>query len=307
MPDPWLVAIYGPTGSGKTDLAEALADQTGAQLLNADAFQVYRGLDIGTNKSPRRADYQLLDLVEPTEDFGVGKWVVLAAQALQALRNQNRNAILVGGTGYYLRALLEGYDDLRPAPDPALRAQLATLTDDHAVARLESQAPDVALRTDLKNPIRVRRALERLASGPPIQFSVPAQRTLKIALAPPQADLDAQIARRTPKLIASGWIPEVAALLARGIPTTAPGFRAHGYRTIARLVADEITLAEAEAAITLETRQYSKRQATWMRAEPRLFLGSALPPSPASIAEALDACLLWTHNPTHLDRLRGVK
>ncbi|MBZ0212587.1 MAG: (d)CMP kinase, partial [Nitrospirae bacterium] len=122
---PLLIAVMGPTGSGKSDLAEALADRLGARLINSDAFQVYRGMDIGTGKSPRKAEYDLMDILDPSEPYGVGRFVEDASRAATVAFDFGRAAILVGGTGLYARALTEGYADLAPAPDPDLRARLA--------------------------------------------------------------------------------------------------------------------------------------------------------------------------------------
>src|SRR5205085_344215 len=114
----------GPTASGKSSLAEALAEQLDAQLINADAFQVYRGMDIGTGKSSCKERYLLLDLVSPSQQFGLGEWLRLAVVELERLFAEGRSAIVVGGTGLYIRALMEEYAEISSAPDPQLRSEL---------------------------------------------------------------------------------------------------------------------------------------------------------------------------------------
>src|SRR5688572_23240532 len=121
---PFLLAVMGPTASGKTDLAEHLADETGAQLINADAFQVYKGFDIGTAKSVNANRYELIDIREPDESFGVGEFVQLANAELERLFAGGTSAIVVGGTGLYVRALFEEYEAMSGPPDPQLRADL---------------------------------------------------------------------------------------------------------------------------------------------------------------------------------------
>src|SRR5689334_19868989 len=114
----------GPTGAGKSAVAERLAEEFDARLVSADAFQVYRGLDIGTNKPEYGSKCALIDVVDPTEEFGLGQWVGLAQQELERCWELARNAIVVGGTGLYVRALFEEFADLRPPPDPDLRRLL---------------------------------------------------------------------------------------------------------------------------------------------------------------------------------------
>src|SRR5689334_3511641 len=114
----------GPTGSGKTEVAEAIAERLGAQLINADAFQVYRGMDIGTAKPTEKHRYRLLDLKQPNAGFGVGEFVQLASEELRELHHEGRDAVVVGGTGLYIRALFEGYAEMVSPPDPNLRSEL---------------------------------------------------------------------------------------------------------------------------------------------------------------------------------------
>ncbi len=271
MTPPALIAVLGPTGSGKSDFAEALADRTGALLLNADAFQVYRGLDIGTNKPQDRARYELLDLVDPHEPFGVVPWVQAALPLLAQAYAEGRSVILVGGTGFYVRALMDEFADLRAAPDPELRAHFMAREEAEGlpalVAELQSLAPETAAETDLKNPVRVRRALERLQAAPADPIQLPPFARHKLALLPEPEWLNERLVARTSQLLAQGWLEEVKALLASGVTSEDPGMRAIGYRDVVEYLQGRLTREQLEEQIITATRQYAKRQRTWLRTE----------------------------------------
>ena len=290
---PWVLGIYGPTASGKSALAERLADRTGAQLINADAFQVYQRLDIGTAKSPRKDEYLLIDLKEPHESFRVGEWVQLATTALRRLYDEGRNSIVVGGTGFYLRALFEGYSEMLSAPDPTLRAELVRREAEEGleslVEELRKSAPQVAAKVDLRNPVRVRRALERLASpAAPLQAELPPVKTKKIAIDPAKDVLDAGIRARISDMVRMGWLEEVRSLKAAGIMRDAPGMRALGYDTLYDHLEGLLTLEQALLNIEVSTRRYAKRQKTWLRSEPNLHRLADANDLLGAEAEALD-------------------
>jgi tRNA dimethylallyltransferase len=290
MTDPLLVAVMGPTASGKTDLAERIADALDAQLINADAFQVYRGLDVGTAKSAARDRYLLMDVREPAEGFGVGEFVLLAAEALQRLYRERRHAVLVGGTGLYVRALFEEYAQMAPPPDPALRERLMereVAEGLESLAReLREKDPDVASKTDLRNPARVRRALERIGAGDDrMQVSIPPFQKLKFGLTPTMETLVPRIAERARDMVQNGWVQETRRLLDEGHSPDEPGFRAHGYRAMARVVRGEMELEEALEKTIAEIRRYAKRQLTWLRSEPYLI---RLDPDVDPFAQAMD-------------------
>jgi tRNA dimethylallyltransferase len=270
-----LLAIMGPTASGKTGLAEALGRELNAQLINADAFQVYRGLDIGTAKPANRELYRLLDIKDPNEAFGLGEWTALAQRELVDLFSQRRNAIVVGGTGLYIRALFEEYEGLSDAPDPNLRAALSAIPIEDLRERLKSRHPEIAARTDLANPVRVRRALEKLETpaGEPIRL--PAFQKMKLALNPSTLLLDSRAQRRVAEMVHNGWVQEIEELRQRGFRREDPGFRAIGYRTLWDHLERKISLEEAIATTIVETRRYAKRQRTWLRTEPNLVELSA--------------------------------
>ena len=272
---PVLVAVMGPTASGKTALAEALADRLDAGLVNADAFQAYRGMDVGTAKPDDRARYRLLDVKSPDEAYGVGEFCVRAAAELGSLHRAGRSAVVVGGTGQYVRALFEAYRDLMPDPDPALRARLAARLASEGLAALARELtasdPARAARTDLRNPVRVTRALERLGDERvPIRFDVPYPITLKIATNAEAPTLGEAIAHRVRRMMHNGWVEEVRRLREAGYGPDDPGFRAIGYRAVASLLDGDLATEEAERTVVQETTAYAKRQRTWLRSEPGL-------------------------------------
>lgn len=262
----------GPTASGKTQIAERLADALGARLVNADAFQVYRGLDIGTAKPAARDRYALIDIKDPEESFGVGEFV---ERALEAIHSAPGPVVVVGGTGLYIRALTEGYADMRRMPDPALRTALEEEERTHGlpalVDKLRRLDPQRASQVDTLNPVRVRRALERaLAPGDPIKPLPLPGPVVKIGLYVEPELLGERIDRRVHEMLDAGWLEEVVGLAARGVPETAPAMRAIGYRAMLSLASNSLDRVETIEQVRLETRRYAKRQRTWLRSEPRL-------------------------------------
>lgn len=274
----------GQTASGKTDLAEQIADHLNARLINADSFQVYRGMDIGTAKSERKADYDLLDIKNPDEPCGVGEWVQLAAPLLANLHRSGTDAVVVGGSGLNVRALFERYDTMTSPPDPLLRealnARFAANGLESLVNELSERDPKAAATTDLKNPVRVIRALERaIAPTKSITFELPTFRQVKFAIATPVETINQRISDRVGEMLKNGWLQEVESLKQAGYGPNAPGFRAHGYRELWSVLSGEMTLEAAVESIVLQVRRYAKRQKTWLKTEPGLTMldaGSAL-------------------------------
>lgn len=265
----------GPTGSGKSYLAERVAEAWDAQLVNADAFQVYRGIDIGTNKPAERNKYELLDLKHPSEWFGVGEWVSLALEVLQRCWGTGRSVVVVGGTGLYIRALFEEYQDLFPAPDPDVRAHVTGLEAEGGLERLAheliTRSSDLAGRIDLANPARVRRALERLlGGGQPLEVKLPPFRKLKWAMTPALSQLEPLWPCRIADMLQMGWAAEVESLLSSGVHPSDPGMRAIGYQYIVELLCGRLTEDEVKRSVLRSTRSYAKRQLTWLRSEPVL-------------------------------------
>ncbi len=272
---PALVAVMGPTASGKTALAEALADRWDAVLVNADAFQCYRRLDIGTAKPVDRERYELLDIKDPWEPLTAGEWVRRAHAVLAEAFGLNRSAVVVGGTGLYIRALFEEYADMAEPPPQAVREKVRrTIREkglEAACQWMRELDPDAAERVDPRNPARVGRAIERalhpaVTELPPL----PPFRKAKVALVPPPAETAARAARRLEAMLAQGWLEEVRSLRDGGVPPDAPGLRAIGYRDLWQVLDGHCAILEAKERILRATVQYAKRQRTWLRSEPNL-------------------------------------
>ena len=283
MSVPNLVVVMGPTASGKSEVAEAIANFHNAPIINGDAFQIYRGMDIGTAKPKDKSNYHLLDIRNPNEDFGVGEYVILASELLHEFYNQNRSVVICGGTGLYIRALTEEYRDLFPSPSAELRLKVAEMNLDEAVDSLTKLDPNGSSNMDLKNEIRVKRALEKkMENRIPIQFSVPPFMIKKIAIIPPSQLSQVKIKQRTQEMFQNGWVAEVKDLLNKGYGLGNPGFRALGYEAIAEYLQEKGNEMDLVERIENDTVRYAKRQRTWLRAEPNLVVFDG-------VSEALEA------------------
>lgn len=275
-----LVAIVGPTASGKSGIALTLALNLGGEILNADSRQVYRGMQIGT-ASPAAADqrrirHHLYDFVEPTESYSLALYKSNALAALDSIWARGSFAWLVGGTGQYLWALLEDWSVPEVPPDVELRRRLAAEADasgpESLHARLAAVDPVAAGRIDARNIRRVIRALEvHEHTGVPItdwqKRGAPAFEYLLFGIDVPLADLDARIDRRVDEMFESGFVGEVRALLDSGVPPTAPAMSSIGYQQIVRHLAGDLTLDEAAAETKRATRRLARRQYQWFRRE----------------------------------------
>jgi tRNA dimethylallyltransferase len=277
-----IAAIVGPTGSGKTELALALAARFPLEILVADSRQVFRGMDIGTAKPDARAraavPHHLIDLVAPDEPFSVAAWASEARRLIPEVSARGRLPLIVGGSGLYLAALLDGYT-FGPAPRPdhrtRLNQELATAGIGVLADRLRAIDPASAARVDLRNPRRVARALERsVAAGgratPPPAAKPWSGRVLLIGISRPTEVLNRRIDQRAQWLFANGLVEEVRDLLAAGHNPRQPPLTGHGYGEAARYLAGEWPLEEAVAVTARRTRQYAKRQRTWFRRDARI-------------------------------------
>ena len=265
----------GPTASGKADVAEGVANELDAVLLNADAFQIYRWMDIGTAKPTERSRYRLLDIRDPNEPFGLGEWIRLAIQELEEAWKASRSVIVVGGTGLYIRALFEGYEALHGPPSEELRSGLQQRLHSEGlqplVQELVRRSPGAISSVDLKNPVRVTRALERLETPTAsIPVELPPFVRRKFAISRDPEELKRRIERRTTVMLEAGWLDEVQHLLNSGFGPQDPAFRAHGYRGIAAHLGGEMEYDLLLERTVVEVRQYGKRQRTWLRREPSL-------------------------------------
>jgi tRNA dimethylallyltransferase len=278
-----LAAIVGPTASGKTELALPLAERMGAEIVVADSRQVYRGMDLGTAKpTPTergRVPHHLLDLVTPDRPFSVADWVRAARATIGAIAARRRLPLVVGGTGLYLTALVDGYDfDARSGPAPELRARLtAELAADGLPAlarRLAERAPAVAAAIDLSNPRRVLRALERIEqdgpSSPPPALSPWPAPVAMLGVSRPRDVLHRRIDERARALFAGGLLDEVRRLHDAGYGPELEPMSGHGYREAHRVLVGEWSIEEAIAVTARRTRQYAKRQLTWFRQDRRI-------------------------------------
>ena len=275
------VALVGVTASGKSGLALDLArrDRT-IELVSVDSMQVYRGMDIGTAK-PTRAEraavpHHLVDVADPWEDFTVARFVAEARAAVEAIEARSRRALLVGGTGLYLRAVV---DDLAvPGRYPAVRVELDADPDTAGLhRRLAALDPVAAGRMEPTNRRRVVRALEvTLGSGRPFSSFgpgldvYPATRFRLVGVRLPHEVVAARIEQRYRRQMAAGFLDEVRRLLAdaRGLSRTAR--QALGYRELIAHLAGEATLDEALDLAVRRTRRFARRQASWFRRDPRI-------------------------------------
>lgn len=273
---PILITLLGPTASGKTDLAESLAVWLDAQLINADTFQAYRGMDVGTAKPTNKTDYLLLDLFDPNEQAGVGEWVRRCHAELEILYKEGRSAVVVGGSGLNIRALTQEYAEIHGPADAELRRELNLQPLEYLVEELKRLDPEAHRKVDLMNKVRVTRAIERAKMPTKVDvLRLPEFDVHKFAILDKIADLEKKIVDRCTQMVENGWISEVRGLLDAGYKTDDPGFKAHGYRAMAAHINGDLTLEEALCVAVKDTRAYAKRQATWNRKEPNVnFISS---------------------------------
>ena len=297
-----LIAIVGPTASGKSALAVALARKLNGDILACDSTQVYRGFDIGTSKPTQEerggVPHHLLDLVEPSFPFTAGEYRVRAVAVLEDLRQRARLPILTVGTGLYLRALLEGLADA-PARSEELRARLEAGANAHSLQYLHRVLrrldPDAAVRIGSRDRPKMIRAIEVcLLTGRPISEVHRAGRAplegyhpIKIGLQPARAALYERIEKRTRTMLERGWLEEVAGLARKGVPLNSKPFDFIGYSELRAHLEGTVTLAAATKAIAQSTRRYAKRQQTWFRKEPLVHWLTGFGDDPAIIAAAM--------------------
>jgi tRNA dimethylallyltransferase len=279
--NPAIILIAGPTASGKSALALELAEAHDATIINADSMQVYRDLRIITARpAPEeegRAPHRLYGHVDAAENYSTGRWCAEAAAALAAAKQESGPAIFVGGTGLYFNALTRGLAAVPPIPAEIrneVRARLASEGVASLHTELRARDPAGAARLMPGDRARVTRALEVvLATGRPLldwhednkPASVDLARAAKVFLMPDREELFRRIDARFDAMISAGAIEEIRALAARKLDPNLPAMKAHGVPWLIRHLNGEITLAEAAEHAKLETRQYTKRQATWFR------------------------------------------
>ena len=278
-----LLAIVGPTAVGKTTLAIALARALGGEIVSADSRQVYRAMDIGTAK-PTAAEraavpHHLIDGVDPDQEFSLARYQDLATAAIREIAARGRLPLLVGGTGQYLAAVLEGWQIPRVAPRPELRAALERMAEQHGAtalhARLEQADPAAAASILPANIRRVIRALEVYElTGRPISEQQTKQpppyraRTLWLGL--PPAELYARIDARVDAMLAAGLLDEVRRLLERGYGWGLPAMSGLGYREFQAYFGGQATLEQAVTRLKFDTHAFARSQPNWFRRLPGL-------------------------------------
>ena len=281
-----LPVVLGPTGSGKSDLSLFIARALGAEIVNCDSLQVYRGFDIGTAKLPsaerQGVPHHLIDIVDPTDLFTAGDYARVAEAAIREISARGRIVVLVGGTGFYLRGLLEGLSP-GPARDDILRARLLKKEQTRPgivhriLARLD---PASAARIHPNDKNKTLRALEvRLLEGAPVSSMFERGRAslsgflpVKIGLDPPRDLLYTRLNERARRMFELGrsegsLVEEVRRLLSAGVPPQVKPFESLGYKQVLQMLQGRISEEQALESTQLETRRYAKRQLTWFRKE----------------------------------------
>jgi tRNA dimethylallyltransferase len=277
-----LVAVVGPTASGKSALGAWLAERFGGEVVACDSTQLYRGFDIGTAKpgeSERRGiPHHLIDVLDPGDEATAGGYREMALAVLADLRRRKRVPVFTVGTGLYLRALLEGFADV-PQRSEELRERLRASAEEHAAGHLHQ----ILKRLDLEAAKKIApadqqkliRAIEVcLLTRKPIsevhrsgRMPLKGWRIVKVGLMPPREQLNERIHARTDAMLKQGWMEEVQALLETGLAENAKPFHFIGYGELRSVLRGELSLEVARAAIQQATRRYAKRQLTWFRKE----------------------------------------
>jgi tRNA dimethylallyltransferase len=275
-----LIIILGPTGVGKSAAGIYLAQKFDGEIISCDSMQVYKGFDIGTDKPTpamrRKIPHHLLDIIDSSAQFTAADFVKEALAAVRKVEGRTRLPFIVGGTGLYLKALLDG---LFPGPgkDAALRARLEREAQEAGWGslrkKLEGVDPAYARLTGERDKVRIIRALEvYYLTGKPISLhflntkpSVSDFHLLKIGLQLEREELYKRIEERVERMFKNGIVEEVQVLLAKGVGESAPPFRALGYKHVLRFLKKQVSLEEAVAMTKRDTRHYAKRQMTWFK------------------------------------------
>ena len=273
-----LVVLLGPTAVGKTELSLQLAERLGMEIISADSRLLYRGMDIGTAKpSPQelaRVAHHLVDVTDPDETWSLARYQQAAHAAIVSINLSGKMPLLVGGTGQYLRATLQGWTPPALKPNPGLRTALEAWAAADGPEALHAQLaildPPAAAAIDYRNLRRTVRALEVLLStGAAFSEQRSTQESpyavLQIGLKRPRPELYARIDARIGAMLAAGWLDEIRALLAAGYDPELPSLSAIGYRQLIQHLRGELSLDEAVTLIKRNTRAFVRRQANWFK------------------------------------------
>ena len=294
-----IITVVGATATGKSDLALDLADRLGAEIINTDSMQFYRGMDIGTAKLPlderRGIPHHLIDILDVIEEANVQDFQARARAAIADIRERGLRPILVGGSGLYVRAAVDHMEF--PGTDPQVRARLeAEVASDRWALhqKLRELDPTAAEKITVNDQRRIARALEVIElTGRPFSAQLPdyqeIEPTIHLGLSMDRAILHERIATRVHLMWEHGWVDEVIRLLDAGLAEGKTASRAIGYAQIQRHLAGELTAAEAKEETTIRTRQFARRQDTWFRRDPRIHWidGSSADPE-QNLAAALE-------------------
>jgi tRNA dimethylallyltransferase len=302
-----LIVIVGPTGAGKSALALELAGACHGEIVNCDSLQLYRGFDIGTAKTPasqrRGIPHHLFDVLDPDQGYSAGEYARLARKAVAAISARGHLPFVVGGTGFYLRALLDGLPAL-PSRSETVRARLTARERrrpgslHRLLSRLEPQA---AARIHPRDVQKLIRALEirLLTRGrlPPPESAEPLRgyRVLKLGLDPDRAQLFARLDERVRTMFDLGLVEEVRALLARGATGREKPFESLGYKQALQYLRGHLTREQAIVSTQTETRQYAKRQWTWFRRDRQVHWLAGFGDCAEVIESALGHARTWLH------------
>ena len=278
-----VIVICGATATGKSDIAIEIAQELGAEIINADSMQLYRGMDIGTAKltveERKRIPHHLLDVLDVSEDSTVARYQEQARASITEIHGRGKDAVIVGGTGLYIKAIL---DDLNfPDTDPEVRAKLeAELAEFGAAAlftRLEELDPAAALAIDRANTRRVIRALEVIEiTGMPFTANLPREdssrypNALQFGLVMDREHLRERIDQRVDRMWDAGFVDEVDRLISQGIGNGSTAQRALGYAQIIAMRSGTMTEEEAKEDTKRASRQYARRQETWFSRDARI-------------------------------------
>ncbi len=278
-----LLAVMGPTGTGKTALAVALAERIGGEIVSCDSAAVFRGLDIGTAKptpdEQAQARHHLIDVIEPDQQWSAAEFAAAADVAIADIRARGRTPILCGGTGLWMRALCRGIF-AAPEIDPRVREEIRRALVERGAPAMHAELavidPVAAARIVPNDPQRIGRALEVYRqTGTPISalqdahgFKEERYRLIGVLIAWPRAVLAERLAQRARRMYERGIVAETRACLDRGIPADAPGLSIIGYRDVVRHLSGAISRVEAIEATVTATRQFAKRQRNWFKGEP---------------------------------------
>jgi tRNA dimethylallyltransferase len=269
--------IVGPTGIGKSQLAFQLALELGAEILVADSKQVYRRLDIATNKpTPEQRDrirYHMIDFIDPASSFNAAQFMQGARNAIAEIASRGALPVVEGGTMLYVDALCDGFSLTGVPPNAELRAELATY--DASTLRERLLALDGDPGVDLQNPVRMIRAIEVLqAAGPPLRRlrtrTPPAWEAMRVGLTAPLDVIDRRLEERSRRQVERGLVAETQAALDAGVPASAPVLTGIGYAEALAHIRGVLTLEELPGAMARSNRRYARRQLRWWQRDPRV-------------------------------------